>query len=254
MPVPSTAVIRGGIATTPDGAVYVTGFGAIGDTISGGTAGRVLYVGAGPALANSAKYTVSDTAGEGMTIAAGTATTAVNALSVSQTWNAAAVFTSALLDITRTSASNGSCILKLGAGNAGTQAGSYTFATNGAAGGPNYIAHDAVTGQGTLMEFTENHSRVSFIFAKSGGALQLSGTGNIELTPTSLVQFNGTTSSFPALKRNGTTLEVKLADDSAYAPIAIGNTVGAAVGVASTHKATINIGGSTYYILLTNVA
>lgn len=32
------------------------------------------------------------------------------------------------------------------------------------------------------------------------------------------LQFGGTTASFPALKRNGTALETKLADDSAYAP------------------------------------
>jgi hypothetical protein len=36
--------------------------------------------------------------------------------------------------------------------------------------------------------------------------------------------------------------------------IAIRNTVGAAVAVASTHKVTINIGGVTYYLLATNVA
>jgi hypothetical protein len=35
--------------------------------------------------------------------------------------------------------------------------------------------------------------------------------------------------------------------------IAIGNTVQTAVGVASTHKVTISIGGSTYYLLATNV-
>jgi hypothetical protein len=35
--------------------------------------------------------------------------------------------------------------------------------------------------------------------------------------------------------------------------IAIGNTVAAAAGVASTHKVTISIGGSTYYLLATNV-
>jgi hypothetical protein len=31
------------------------------------------------------------------------------------------------------------------------------------------------------------------------------------------LQFGGTTSSFPALKRNSAVLETKLADDSAYA-------------------------------------
>lgn len=37
------------------------------------------------------------------------------------------------------------------------------------------------------------------------------------------------------------------------ASLAIGNTVGAAVAVASTHKVTISIGGATYYLLATNV-
>jgi hypothetical protein len=36
-------------------------------------------------------------------------------------------------------------------------------------------------------------------------------------------------------------------------PIAIANTVTAAVGVSSSHKVTISIGGVTYYLLATNV-
>jgi hypothetical protein len=40
-------------------------------------------------------------------------------------------------------------------------------------------------------------------------------------TDFSRLQFGGTTSSFPALKRNSTALETKLADDSAYAPHAM---------------------------------
>jgi hypothetical protein len=35
------------------------------------------------------------------------------------------------------------------------------------------------------------------------------------------LQFGGTTSSYPALKRNSTALETKLANDSAYAPHAM---------------------------------
>jgi hypothetical protein len=38
----------------------------------------------------------------------------------------------------------------------------------------------------------------------------------------SRVMFGGTTSSFPALKRSSTTLQVRLADDSAFAPLACG--------------------------------
>lgn len=42
--------------------------------------------------------------------------------------------------------------------------------------------------------------------------------GNAASTDFSRLQFGGTTSSFPAIKRNATGLEAKLADDSAYAP------------------------------------
>ena len=62
------------------------------------------------------------------------------------------------------------------------------------------------------------------------------------------IMFGGTTSSFPALKRNGTTLEVKLADDSAYAPVAIGNTVNSVSPTSPNRTVTINIGGTTYYL------
>jgi hypothetical protein len=51
---------------------------------------------------------------------------------------------------------------------------------------------------------------------RSGGNVQI---GNGAST-VGLLQFGGTTSSFPALKRSSTALEVKLADDSAYAPLA----------------------------------
>jgi hypothetical protein len=55
--------------------------------------------------------------------------------------------------------------------------------------------------------------------ASSGnGTLRLS---NAAATDFDRLQFGGTTSSFPALKRNATALETKLADDSAYAPHAM---------------------------------
>ena len=61
--VPPTAVKMGGIAMTPDGALYVTGDAgaSIGDTLTGGTATRILYVGAGPVLADSANLTFDGT-------------------------------------------------------------------------------------------------------------------------------------------------------------------------------------------------
>lgn len=83
-------------------------------------------------------------------------------------------------------------------------------------------------------------------------------SGRILLTNSSFngfdrLQLGGTTNLFVALKRNGTELQVRLADDSAFAPIAIGNIVTAAAAIPSTHKVQINIGGTTYYLLASNV-
>ena len=57
-----------------------------------------------------------------------------------------------------------------------------------------------------------------YVLPNSDGVFQLS---NNATTDFSRLQFGGTTSSFPSLKRNGTALETKLADDSAYAPHAM---------------------------------
>lgn len=63
-----------------------------------------------------------------------------------------------------------------------------------------------------------------------------------------LLQFGGTGSNFPAIRRNGTTLEIKLADNSAFAPIAIGNTINVVNPTSPDRTITMNIGGNTYYI------
>ena len=72
------------------------------------------------------------------------------------------------------------------------------------------------------------------------------------------LQFGGTTSSFPSIKRNGTGIDFRLADDSGFCPVNTGvlsiqNTVASAVAVASTHKVTVVISGTTYYLLASNV-
>jgi hypothetical protein len=52
------------------------------------------------------------------------------------------------------------------------------------------------------------------------------GAGKISLTGTTpMIQFGGTTSSFPALKRNGIRLDFRLGDDSTFADMAAANGV-----------------------------
>lgn len=62
---------------------------------------------------------------------------------------------------------------------------------------------------------TGSRTRVS---SASDGVLLVDNNGGTDF---SHLQFGGTTSSFPALKRSTTTLEVKLADDSAYSRLAV---------------------------------
>ena len=47
-------------------------------------------------------------------------------------------------------------------------------------------------------------------------------SGTLELDGTVAAKFSGTTSAFPALKRSSTTLQVRLADDSNWAPLTAG--------------------------------
>ena len=63
-----------------------------------------------------------------------------------------------------------------------------------------------------------------FFFWQGGSVLANSSNGVINLTNQAgsdfgRLQFGGTTASFPALKRSSTTLQVRLADDNAFAPI-----------------------------------
>ena len=88
---------------------------------------------------------------------------------------------------------------------------------------------------------------------------------NADLTTFNLLQFGGTTSSFPALKRSGTTLIVRLADDTANAALESASlkTDAPTGGTAATWKLgtvasvsptspnrtiEVDIGGTIYYI------
>ncbi len=56
------------------------------------------------------------------------------------------------------------------------------------------------------------------MYSPADGIIRLSNNGATDFTR---LQFGGTTASFPALKRSSTALHVKLADDSAFAPLAV---------------------------------
>jgi hypothetical protein len=67
-------------------------------------------------------------------------------------------------------------------------------------------------------------STSSKLYVSSGAGLRSSGAGiwlmfNDAENDFNRLQLGGTTSAFPAIKRNGTEIDIKLADDSAFAPI-----------------------------------
>jgi len=126
-----------------------------------------------------------------------------------------------------------------------------TFTTSGAttwSNGVSISSGGSITIGGNL-----NIPGNSIISCVSRYQLQSNANGNIQLlnsnaTDFGLLQFGGTTSAFPAIRRNGTTLEIKLADNSAFAPIAIGNTINVVSPTSPNRTITMNIGGTTYYI------
>jgi len=96
----------------------------------------------------------------------------------------------------------------------------------------------------------------SALASPSNGVITISYTGSTDF---SRLQFGGTTSSFPSIKRNATALNFRLADDSADAPItagaatfsgavSLGNTVNSVSPTAPNRTVTIVIGGTTYYL------
>ncbi len=84
---------------------------------------------------------------------------------------------------------------------------------------------DRIVGQisAELTDATNSSEDADFVWglmvngASVAEKLRLTNAGN--LIPQGLIQFIGTTSSYPALKRVSTGLQVRLADDSTYAPL-----------------------------------
>lgn len=177
--------------------------------ISGGTSGRVLYDNGG----TLGEYTVTGTAGSVVlsasptltgvaTVTGGTVTANAPVLNVTQTWNNAAVtFTGIQANITNTASNTLSNILDLQVGGVSQcsvrNTGTLTIAGNFQLGSIGTVAF----------------RNRSYISSGADGYVDLfnnAGTGFTGL------RFGGTTASFPAIKRNTTSLETKLADDSAY--------------------------------------
>ena len=163
---------------------------------------------------NAAAMAWNATAGHGPSITAGTtADNTGRALSISGGWtdgtsgNIGAVFN---FDMGATGTATGK-LIDLQAGAAGT---SSVFSVS--EGGQITTALGMQTLSGTNIN-SNGYFRLAtrgYLYAPSDGVWTLYDEAT---TSFGRLQFGGTTSSFPSLKRNGAILETKLADDSAYA-------------------------------------
>lgn len=93
----------------------------------------------------------------------------------------------------------------------------------------------------TLLTFNVASALGSFSW-KNGG-VEWANMSSSKFKIPELLQFGGTTSSFPALKRNATGLDVRLADDSGYSNITAKN--GKLSGVLFTQTATATVANTT---------
>ena len=180
---------------------------AIGDAVTSGTSTNTLFVDSSGNLAQSSKFTFPspDVAGQGPSIVAGTATTDVAAFSLTRTNNDAAVATGVKWTFTDTTSAAGFLPFQI---------------LGGAAGTTNLIkvAKDGLITAGTYFEVAAAYgfywTGSTTILAPSNGVLRITDNAGTDFNR---LQFGGTTSSFPSIKRSTTKLQARLADDSAYA-------------------------------------
>lgn len=145
-----------------------------------------------------------------------TGSSAIGTLNLAQTWNTTGAPTAVKLNVTDT-ASNASSLLfdfqkggvsQLKLTKSGGMTGVADWYTIGGLQGNSYVATGAsgaliIAGRGRIQTPTD-------------GVFTIMNYGSTSL---GRIQLGGTTSSFPAIKRNGTGIDIRLADDSDYAPV-----------------------------------
>lgn len=174
-----------------------------------------------------------------------TGANAQSALGLALTWNTSGTPTAIKLVVTDTASNVSSLFLDLRTAAASMfsvgKGGQGTFAGNLATSGHLSLA----TASSLTWAFTRSR-----ITSPSDGVLALQ---NNAQTDFSRLQFGGTTSSFPSLKRTGAALEARLADDSTYANFSAGSMLSNG-SVAAAGFTAITAGGSLLGLKISSTA
>ncbi len=206
---------------------------SIGDTIGSGTAGSVLFLGASNVLEQDNAYLNYNPTTKRLAIGLGSASGMAHIKTQTATDIGLIVqgTTSQTGNLTEWRDVGGTAVARITSNGRGV----FNDIEVGVAG----INISAVGGNGL------NVSGGGFVIFKSSGVLMLS---NSSVNDWDRLQFGGSTSSFPSLKRSGTELQVRLADDTGYADLAIGNLVsntGSGIQLATAATQKIGIWGAT---------
>lgn len=170
-----------------------------------------------------------------ITLTGGTITADSPILNITRTWNNAAVaFTALKLNVTDSASDAVSLLADLQVGGVSK----FTIFKSGAIGIKAGATQGTISADGSGKIYINSTNSAGA--ALYGNSILLNGT----------FSFSGVTASYPMLKRSGTALQVRLADDSAYAPLAA-STITANEAFVIT-SAAINAQTGTTYTLLSS--
>lgn len=208
-------------STPADGTFSTTGAAAWNASqpvsFTGLTAGRIIFALSSTEFTDSANFTIGTAAGQGLFVGAGTATTDVQALSLTQTWNNAGVtFTGAKYVITDTASGANSLAWQI----LGGAAGSTNLLSVGKVG--RVVTGGALvvgTGGDYIAGGTGAGAQVSIYGSEADNAATQLIFGQSSVGAKPMLRWGGVSSSFAAIRGNGTVLEVYLADTSGVATI-----------------------------------
>ncbi len=183
---------------------------SIGDTIGSGTAGSVLFLGAANVLEQDNAYLNYNSTTKRLAIGLGSA----SGMTHIKTQNA----TDVGLIVQGTTSQTGNLTEWRDVSN--------NVLANVEYNGRGYFNNLQIESKGLCIRAVGGNglctSGGGFLIFKSSGVLTLSDASDSSFDR---LQLGGTTSSFPAIKRNGAGIDIRLADDTGYADLAIGNLV-----------------------------
>jgi hypothetical protein len=204
----------------------------------------------------SGTLTAAGVTATSLTATGGTVTVSTPIITGTETWNAAGVsFIGATLTFTETASASGSRYFQILGGASGATDAFYV-----SKGGDVHSGQDIISGRHVVSSLNVSAGTASALywtsrstmFAPSDGVILLQ---NQASTDFGRLQFGGTTSSFPAIKRNGAAIDVRLADDSGYANIRA-NVMNAVTGFqinGAATSGTVLLGNGTNYVASTLV-